>query len=978
MAEQLGRNARRQALIVNPTAACTARPSPSSDDSEATQNKRQATGVLGLLEMEETWTGRQTALRSAGAAAAAAAETPANTSVATVKTLATETTISLLDGATASGVGASGVAALGRPPPFPSPPCSAPATGSRSTTGWLARPRYAATSGALAALGVAVTLGGLLPEVVSRVGTLTAARTWTIAVLPLVPLGLSFVLLLVRPTDRARRTLGRLCALVCFLMAAFCGALLFFAYTVRNAELLEPVECYILASYTLAGACETVRIYCRYRARRQPRRQRRQQQQRSIELSSVVVSSVGLSKEALEEGGAAEAASAADEAPPDLQVDMPHALAALWRCVRLVVLLIGVVMFSFATFRMISSVLLVPSVTNWCQHGRNPIGMSICGTRYILHNWYHIHAITALLLLLIPAVLLTPRRRLQLQLGVGLLPAGRLLRACRRTTARGGKEGVNGEGANSDHDGPSAASSSSASTSSSPSSIVLRSLRSLGRSRGGESFTATELAEWLQVVPRQPSEELTQAELGQARAELPGDPLAATDLAGLRLCEQLGRGSCSTVHAALNVASGARVAVKLFRGGRTSRRELMAEVRLAMALDHVHLCKTLGTAVMGGEAARGLAGGCPALVMELVTGGTLHDLIFAPRASCPPCAPLALRARLARELAEAVTFLHRVDIMHCDLKPSNVLLTAGGCPSVKLCDLGLACHLPNEAGKLSGMRGTPRYMAPEVNFCAYGFPADVYSFGVCLYELLHVKPFMPMDSALARLLALVQGVRPPAQLDEADRASQGATLDERETLDDEAGRRFASVAAHIIEACWQGAWEARPKMSEVLESLTEQSLGGSVRWEPSPEGGDGVAEDGSGGVRGQRAASAGGDAGLRRKYQLFATVAVLIVAGAGVGVVAGLGSSGYLNPPPESCIAANCTLLRRGVECDSGDHNMGNQPSVEACADAVRAVGGRFFIFGIKSKTGRCFRELTASADCPEGWEVDTYNFYGL
>ena len=61
--------------------------------------------------------------------------------------------------------------------------------------------------------------------------------------------------------------------------------------------------------------------------------------------------------------------------------------------------------------------------------------------------------------------------------------------------------------------------------------------------------------------------------------------------------------------------------------------------------------------------------------------------------------------------------------------------------------------------------GTLRYMAPEVAFRAYSFPADVFSFGVCIYELLHEERFLAEEhSALDILLAVLHDERPPARL----------------------------------------------------------------------------------------------------------------------------------------------------------------------------------------------------------------------
>lgn len=71
-------------------------------------------------------------------------------------------------------------------------------------------------------------------------------------------------------------------------------------------------------------------------------------------------------------------------------------------------------------------------------------------------------------------------------------------------------------------------------------------------------------------------------------------------------------------------------------------------------------------------------------------------------------------------------------------------------------------------------------------------------------------------------------------------------------------------------------------------------------------------------------------------------------------------------------------LVKSDHECDSNDINMGKKASLEKCALAVKAAGGRFFIYGKGKKANKCYMENTESADCPEGWDDDHYDFYEL
>jgi len=60
------------------------------------------------------------------------------------------------------------------------------------------------------------------------------------------------------------------------------------------------------------------------------------------------------------------------------------------------------------------------------------------------------------------------------------------------------------------------------------------------------------------------------------------------------------------------------------------------------------------------------------------------------------------------------------------------------------------------------------------------------------------------------------------------------------------------------------------------------------------------------------------------------------------------------------------------------DTNLGKFATVNECADAVRNVGGTYFIYGTMTKAGKCYVEHTDSDDCVEGWEADEYDFYKI
>jgi serine/threonine protein kinase len=100
------------------------------------------------------------------------------------------------------------------------------------------------------------------------------------------------------------------------------------------------------------------------------------------------------------------------------------------------------------------------------------------------------------------------------------------------------------------------------------------------------------------------------------------------------------------------------------------------------------------------------------------------------------------RVKLMTQLADAMTFLHSKNIIHRDLKLTNVGIDRNG--NVKLIDFGLAKIIPphdneRETFKMTGNTGSVRYMAPEIaRGDPYNLKADVYSFAILLYEVLNL------------------------------------------------------------------------------------------------------------------------------------------------------------------------------------------------------------------------------------------------
>ncbi len=206
-----------------------------------------------------------------------------------------------------------------------------------------------------------------------------------------------------------------------------------------------------------------------------------------------------------------------------------------------------------------------------------------------------------------------------------------------------------------------------------------------------------------------------------------------------RLTELVGAGGMATVYRGEDLLLERPVAVKFLREPYASdaeaRDRFVHEARAAAKLDHPNIVHIYDVGVDQGDH--------PFLVMELVQGEDLKALI---RRDAP--LPVAQAIKLAQAIASGVGAAHRINIVHCDLKPQNILVTEDG--QVKVADFGIARALApedNESEPVEVVWGSPHYLSPEQARGYRPTPAsDVYSIGVMLYEMLTgVPPFHDPD-----------------------------------------------------------------------------------------------------------------------------------------------------------------------------------------------------------------------------------------
>ncbi len=217
--------------------------------------------------------------------------------------------------------------------------------------------------------------------------------------------------------------------------------------------------------------------------------------------------------------------------------------------------------------------------------------------------------------------------------------------------------------------------------------------------------------------------------------------------------ELLGEGGMSAVYAARDHALHREVAIKVLHpnlvGDAGIRRRFVREGRIARGWAHPNVVPVLDTLVEGDVYA---------LVMERVSAPTLTEVLRRYRDGLPP----RELGQVADGLLAGLEAAHARGIVHRDLKPGNVLVEQrDGRLVPRIIDFGIARVLEGTTYTLTGaVLGTCRYMSPEqVRGEPVGLEADLYTFGVVLFELCTGRPPFVDDQPFALMMAHV--AKPP-------------------------------------------------------------------------------------------------------------------------------------------------------------------------------------------------------------------------
>src|SRR3984957_297123 len=261
-----------------------------------------------------------------------------------------------------------------------------------------------------------------------------------------------------------------------------------------------------------------------------------------------------------------------------------------------------------------------------------------------------------------------------------------------------------------------------------------------------------------------------------------------------RLVRLLGQGGMSDVYEAFDERSDTAVAIKFVRSADPElARRFAQEVRALGRVEHPGLVRLIGT---------GLADDHAFLGLEVVRGATLAEALRHG-----PLGP-ERTAYLGASLAGALAYVHSRDVVHRDVKPSNILLHADG--QAQLGDFGVARLLDASALTMAGTTlGTAAYMAPEqLEDHQVGAGADIWSLGMVLLECLTGRRVYEGSTAQVVAKRMAGPVPLPGDLPVPWKLLLSGMLDHRP----EQRLEGADIAALLVTSPFRAAWSSSPNL----------------------------------------------------------------------------------------------------------------------------------------------------------------------
>ena len=270
------------------------------------------------------------------------------------------------------------------------------------------------------------------------------------------------------------------------------------------------------------------------------------------------------------------------------------------------------------------------------------------------------------------------------------------------------------------------------------------------------------------------------------------DDLTNQSIGTFKILDRLGTGGMGNVYLAEDTQLGRKVALKFLSGKLAdnpwAKRQFVKEAQAVAMLDHPNICPVYGFDE---------ADGYSFIIMQFVDGERLDQLIERKKPELHEIASLAVQ--IASALAEA----HVHSIIHRDIKPPNIMVTAGG--QVKVLDFGLAKliqqqglqsadDLSSNSLQLGFIPGTVGFMSPEqLRGEQLDYRTDIFSFGVVLFELVCGKNPFARDNKAETISAILTS-QPPSLRDNARHVPRELDRIVQKCLEKDRNKRYQSAS----------------------------------------------------------------------------------------------------------------------------------------------------------------------------------------
>ncbi|XP_041019741.1 serine/threonine-protein kinase STY17-like isoform X1 [Juglans microcarpa x Juglans regia] len=290
------------------------------------------------------------------------------------------------------------------------------------------------------------------------------------------------------------------------------------------------------------------------------------------------------------------------------------------------------------------------------------------------------------------------------------------------------------------------------------------------------------------------TENQTRIETSSNCIEIPSDgtDVWEIDARQLKTGNKVGSGSFGDLYKGTYFSQ--EVAIKVLKTERVNRemlREFSQEVYIMRKVRHKNVVQFIGACTQPPNLC---------IVTEFMSRGSVYDFLHKQKGVFK----LPSLLKVAIDISKGMNYLHQNNIIHRDLKTANLLMDEN--EVVKVADFGVA-RVKAQSGVMTAETGTYRWMSPEViEHRAYDHKADVFSFGIVLWELLTGElPYSQLTPLQAAVGVVQKGLRPSIPKNTRPRL------------------------AELCERCWQQDAAQRPDFFEILEIL--QQISDEVRKE---------------------------------------------------------------------------------------------------------------------------------------------------